>query len=171
MIGLACITIVAACSGDDDATDPAAPEPTASVSETTASQDEEEIRTVFERYVDAVVEAQSGASDDPAALFEGLATESTIEVNAGIASRYAAQGIVRVGAPVITDVNVQVVDRSGVVSACMDESEWLPQLTSGEEIPPAPEQLEPHPVVYEMVQSDGSWLVGDPIEPGGTITC
>ncbi|WP_203453479.1 hypothetical protein [Jiangella aurantiaca] len=126
---------------------------------------------MFEQFIDAVVEAQSGRSDDPATLFEGLATDETIEFNAGIASRYADQGIVRVGEPVISDVNVQVVDRSGVVSACMDESEWAPQLASGEAIPPAEEQLTPHPVVYEVVESDGAWLIGDPIEPGGTITC
>lgn len=100
-----------------------------------------------------------------------MATDETTELNVGIASRYADQGIVRVGEPVISDVNVQVVDRSGVVSACMDESAWAPQLTSGETIPPAEEQLTPHPVVYEVVESEGGWLIGDPIEPGGTITC
>jgi hypothetical protein len=170
MVGLACTLAVTACSGEGDAGDPAAPEPTATVTETTASQAEEEIRTVFERYLDAVVEAQSGRSDDPAALFEGLATEATIEYNVGAAQRYARQGLVRVGEPVISDVNVQVVSSSGVVSACMDESDWLAQV-DGETLPPQDAQLEPHPVVYEVVNSDGSWLIGDPIEPGGTITC
>ncbi|TDC48304.1 hypothetical protein E1212_21570 [Jiangella ureilytica] len=170
-VGLACILAVTACSGDGDAGEPAAPEPTATVTENPASQAEEAIRTVFEQFMDAVVEAQSGRSDDPAALFEGLATEATIEFNAGIATRYADQGIVRVGEPVITDVNVQVVSSSGVVSACMDESAWSPELVTGEAIPPAEEQLTPHPIVYEVVNADGSWLIGDAIEPGGTITC
>lgn len=170
-VGLVCIAVVAACSGDDDAGDSASSEPMATVTETAATQAEDEIAAVFEQFIAAVVEAQSGEADDPAALFEGLATDETIEFNAGIASRYADQGIVRVGEPVISDVNVQVVDQSGVVSACMDESGWTPQLTSGETIPPAEEQLTPHPVVYEVVESEGSWLIGDPIEPGGTITC
>jgi hypothetical protein len=170
-VGLACILAVTACSGDGDAGDPVAPEPTNTAPETTASQAEEEIRTVFEQFMGAVVEAQSGRSDDPAALFEGIATEATIEFNAGIATRYADQGIVRVGEPVITDVNVQVVSSSGVVSACMDESEWSPELVTGEAIAPAAEQLTPHPIVYEVVNTDGSWLIGDAIEPGGTITC
>lgn len=170
-VGFVCIAAVTACSGDGDVGDPADREPTATVTQDASSQAEEEIRTVFDRFIDAVVEAQSGRSDDPAALFDGLATDETIEFNAGIASRYADQGIVRVGAPVISDVNVQVVDRSGVVSACMDESAWSPQLATGEAIPPAEEQLTPHPVVYEVVDSDGSWLIGEAIEPGGTITC
>lgn len=169
-VGLACIAAVTACSGDGDAVEPAAPEPTATVTENTASQAEEEIRTVFERFMDAVVEAQSGRSDDPAALFEGLAIDATIEYNAGVVRRYERQGLVRVGEPVISDVNVQVVSDSGVVSACMDESNW-PAQVDGETVPLPEEQLEPHPVVYEVVESDGSWLIGDAIEPGGTITC
>lgn len=170
-VGLVCIAVVAACSGDDDAGDPASPEPTVAVTEDASAQAEEQIRTVFDQFIAAVVEAQSGEADDLEGLFAGLATEETTELNVGIASRYADQGIVRVGEPVISDVNVQVVDRSGVVSACMDESEWAPQLTTGEEIPPAEEQSTPHPVVYEVVESDGAWLIGEPIEPGGTITC
>ncbi|WP_157574547.1 hypothetical protein [Jiangella muralis] len=170
-VGLVSFAVVVACSGDDGTGDPASPTPTATVTQDAAAQAEEQIRTVFERFIGAVVEAQSGAADDPAALFEGLATDETVEFNAGIASRYADQGIVRVGEPVISDVNVQVVDRSGVVSACMDESAWTPQLTSGEAIPPAEEQLTPHPVVYEVVEAGGSWLIGEAIEPGGTITC
>ncbi|WP_116947886.1 hypothetical protein [Jiangella endophytica] len=170
-VGLVSIAVVAACSGDDDTGDPASPTPTATVTQDAAAQAEEQIRTVFDDFIVAVVEAQSGRADDLAGLFEGLATDETTELNVGIASRYADQGIVRVGEPVISDVNVQVVDRSGVVSACMDESGWAPQLTTGETIPPAEELSTPHPVVYEVVESGGSWLIGDPIEPGGTITC
>lgn len=170
-VGLVVIAVVAACSGGDDVGDAASAEPTATASQDVAAQEEAQIRTLFDDFIAAVVEAQSGRADDLAALFEGLATDETTELNVGIAARYADQGIVRVGEPVISDVNVQVVDRSGVVSACMDESAWEPQLTTGEAIPPAEELSTPHPVVYEVVESGGSWLIGDPIEPGGTITC
>lgn len=169
-VGLACIAAVTACSGDGDAGDPAAPEPSSTVTENTASQAEEEIRTVFEQFMAAVVEAQSGSSDDPAALFDGLAIDTTIEYNVDVVRRYERQGLVRVGEPVISDVNVQIVSDSGVVSACMDESEW-PAEVGGEPVPLPEEQLEPHPVVYEVVNSDDAWLIGDAIEPGGTITC
>lgn len=170
-VGLVSFAVVVACSGDDTTGDPASPTPTATVTQDAAAQVEDQIRTTFEQFIAAVVEAQSGTADDLEALFEGLATDETTELNVGIASRYADQGIVRVGEPVISDVNVQVVDRSGVVSACMDESAWAPRLASGATIPPAEELAAPHPVVYEVVESEGGWLIGDPIEPGGTITC
>ncbi|MBB5787207.1 hypothetical protein [Jiangella mangrovi] len=135
-----------------------------------SSQAEDEVRSLFDQFMAAVVEAQSGNSDDPAALFEGLATDETIEFNVDVVRRYERQGLVRVGEPVISDVNVQIVSSSGVVSACMDESDW-PAEVAGELVPLPEEQLEPHPVVYEVVNSDDSWLIGDAIEPGGTITC
>lgn len=169
-VGLVCLIVVAACSGDGDSGDPESLEPTAAVAEDASSQAEEQIRTVFGQFMAAVVEAQNGATDDPAALFDGLAIPETIEYNVGAVRRYERQGLVRVGEPVISDVNVQVVSDSGVVSACMDESDW-PAEVNGETVPLPEEQLEPHPIVYEVVNSDGTWLIGDPIEPGGTITC
>lgn len=169
-VGFVCIAVVAACSGDGDIGDPASAEPTATATQDAASQVEEEIAAIFGRFWDAVIQAQSGQSEDPAALFEGITTEATLQYNVGVAQRYEEQGIIRVGEPVISEVTVQVVSDSGVVSACVDESNWLAQV-DGETLPPQEEQLKPHPVVYEVVNSDGGWLIGDPIEPGGTITC
>ncbi len=170
LVGLACASLsAAACSGGDENDPASTPTPTASADP--AASAEAQIEELFRDYWDAVIQAQSGQSDDPAALFEGIATEETTELNVGTARRYAQEGITRVGEPVISDVTVQVVSTSGVVSACIDESEWLAQLTDGTTLPPPEEQLTPHPVVFEVIDSDGSWLIGEPIEPGGTITC
>ena len=169
-VGLACLMAVTACSGDGDSGDPSSPEPTATVADNAPSQAEEQVRTVFDEFWNAVVEVQSSPSDDPAALFSGLAIDETIEFYAGLARRYERQGLIRVGEPVISDVTVQVVSDSGVVSACVDESNW-PAEVNGELVSLPEEQLEPHPIVYEVVNSNGSWLIGEAIEPGGTITC
>ncbi|TDE12603.1 hypothetical protein [Jiangella asiatica] len=172
MVGLACVALsAAACSGGDENHSASDPTPTASTSGDAATKVEAEIESVFQDYWNAVIQAQSGQSDDPASLFDGIATDATTEDNVGIAQRYAQEGITRVGEPVISDVTVNVVSDSGVVSACVDESDWVAQLPDGSTLPPPEEQLAPHPVVFEVVGSDGSWLIGDPIEPGGTITC
>lgn len=172
LVGLACASLsAAACSGGDENDPASTPTPTATADADPAASAEAQIEELFRDYWDAVIQAQSGQSDDPAALFEGIATEETVEYNVGIVRQYGQEGLIRVGEPVLGDVSVQVVSDSGVVSACLDESEWLAQLADGTTLPPPEEQLEPHPVVFEVVRSDGSWLIDEPIEPGGTVTC
>lgn len=172
VVGLAVVLgVVAGCSGDGDVDGPA-PSPTTSNGQVDAQAAVvAEIEALFTDYWKAVVTAQSGQSDEPEELFEGLATDETTEMNVQIARRYAQQGLTRTGEPVFSDVNVDVVRDTGVVSACMDESEWQAELSDGQTLPPQELQLKPHPVMFEVVNSEGGWLIGESIEPEGIITC
>lgn len=161
----------AACSADtnDDADSPAssATEPSMPAPDGPAG----EVEAVFNKYWDAVVRAQNGQSDDPGELFEGIAVDEAIDQNVGVADRYARNGIVRVGRPIVSDVDVTIDGESGHVSACIDESEWLATVEGGATLPPQDDQLSAHPVTFEVVRSGDSWLIGNPIEAEGTITC
>lgn len=180
-VGLAVLCFVAAaCSADDDDDGArqgpvtAAEDAVASASATTATPTEHDpaadIEAAFVAYWDAVVRAQRGESDTPTELFEGVATDDAIQQNADVAARYKRQGLVRVGEPVLSDIEVRVDGRSATVSACLDESEWLAEV-GGQALPPQEGQLEPHPVAYEVIKTAGSWLIGSPVEAEGTITC
>lgn len=128
------------------------------------------IEATFSAYWDAVVRAQSGDSADPAELFEGVATDVVIQQNVAVAERYARQGLVRVGGPVVSDVEVTVGDDAASVTACVDESEWH-AVVDGQTLPPPEQQQQPHPVKFDVVSAGGTWLIGSPVDAGGTITC
>lgn len=171
-VGLAVLGFLAVgCNADGDA-DAGGSDPSATIPVAAASADdpETEITAVFEAYWHAVVQAQSGQVADAAALFSDIAVDETIDENVGVATRYEQQGLVRVGAPVISAVKVDVDGRSATVTACVDESEWLAEV-GGQTLPPRDDQLKPYPVQFEMIKSGGSWLVGESVEPGEAVTC
>ncbi|PSL01388.1 hypothetical protein CLV30_114118 [Haloactinopolyspora alba] len=128
------------------------------------------IEAAFSAYWDAVARAQRGDSGDPAELFEGVATDAQIQQNVAVAERYARQGLVRVGDPVISDVEVTLDDGAATVAACVDESEWR-AVVQGRTLPPPDHQQQPHPVKFDVVKQGGTWLIGSPVDAGGTITC
>src|SRR4051812_34132517 len=123
----------------------AAPEPSPTPSDTA----EADVLAAYHRFWDARVAAERG-NPDPG-LFTGVAQGAIVEDSLAVAKNYAEFGIVREGAPVISDTTVTITGDTAVVSACVDHNSWS---VPGEAETPLP----PKATGVTLVRSDAGWL-------------
>lgn len=144
--------------------------PTAEATDDAPTEDPEAaVLAAYTEYWDAYVAAVSEPDADPAP-FEGIALPETIEQEIHFVEGYVDNGISRTGEPVVSDVQVQLDGDTALVLTCVDESEWIVQ-QGGEPVPHPPELQAPHPLVFEVRDVDGTWLVGPTVDPEGLIEC
>ncbi len=147
-------------AADDTTTSPAADGP---------SDAETEVRAVYEEYWEAYVASRNGPDAD-AEAFDGIARPEAIEAVISTAQTYLTNGIRHTGEPVVSDVSVEVDGASALVLTCVDESQWTGE-RNGEPLPVPPELEKPHPLVFEVDNVDGTWLIAGTTDAEGLITC
>lgn len=175
LAALAAVAALAACSSageeptglDDTASAAPTQEPTA---EPTAGGDAEAaVLDVYQRYWDARIASVNGPDSSPDA-FIGVAMDSTIALHTQTARGYEAEGIVYTGEPQVSDTTVSLDDDRGTVTSCIDDSAWV-ATQNGEPLPVNPDKPTVYPVSFQVYLQDDSWLIGDPIEAEGDISC
>lgn len=175
LAALAAVAVLAACSsaGEDpagfDDTPTAAPtdEPTGDPS---AGQDAEAaVLDVYQRYWDARIASVNGPDSSPDA-FAGVAMESTVALHLQTARTYEDEGIKFTGEPRVYDTTVSIEGDRGTVTSCVDDSAWV-GTQNGEPLPVNPDKPTVYPIEFQVLLLDGSWLIGDPIEAEGDISC
>ncbi|SEF12169.1 hypothetical protein SAMN04488561_4189 [Jiangella alba] len=171
----AAVAVLAACSsgGDEpaglDDTPTAAPtnEPSG---DPAAGQDAEAAALdAYERYWDARIQSVNGPDDSPDA-FAGVATESTIALHQQTARTYEQEGITFTGEPRVYDTTVSIDGEAGTVTSCVDDGAWVGS-QNGEPLPVNPDKPTVYPVQFQLLFLDDSWLIGDPIEVEGDVSC
>ncbi len=130
---------------------------------------ESEVRAVYEEYWTAYVASRNGPDAD-AEAFDGIARPEAIEAVISTAQTYLTNGIRQTGEPVVSTVSVEVDGDSALVLTCVDESEWIGE-RNGEPLPVPPELEKPHPLVFEVDNVDGTWLIAGTADAEGRITC
>ncbi|WP_147375170.1 hypothetical protein [Jiangella rhizosphaerae] len=172
----AAVAVLAACTsaGEEpaglDDTPSAAPTTEAPPDEPAAGGDAEAaVLDVYERYWDARIRSVNGPDTSPDA-FAGVATESTIALHTQTARTYEEQGIVFTGEPRVYDTAVSIDGERGTVTSCVDDSEWV-GTQNGEPLPVNPDKPAVYPVEFQVLFLNGSWLIGDPVDVEGDVSC
>ena len=158
-------TSVSACSGDKSPLD-------AKKTATTATPDPKAVDTaavkdVYERYWAAMAEAENNADADPkrfADILEGPYGERYLK----LVRDYEAEGIVREGQAVITDLDVKLNGDSAIVIACVDEDDWLFKKDGKFLDQP---KLGTKPATAEVERSGDGWVITDVPEPAKDAQC
>ncbi|PZF82087.1 hypothetical protein C1I92_18390 [Jiangella anatolica] len=177
LAALAAVTALAACSsaGEEpaglDDTPTAAPtgEPSGDPAAGADADAEAAVLAAYEAYWDARIASVNGPETSPEA-FAGVATESTIALHLNTAETYEQEGIRFSGEPRVYDTTVSIDGERGTVSSCVDDSAWV-GTQNGEPLPVNPDKPTVYPVAFQALLLDGAWLIGDPIEPEGEISC
>lgn len=145
-----------ACSSDD-ADDEATAEAT-NTQDIAEELDRQEVEALYERYWDLRVESENV----PELLdghYDGVIVQDLVEFEEMKIGRYQSMGLVRVGAPSVTDVEVEVDGDSARIVACLDEDEWEAEI-EGEIVPPPDEDLlGSTPVGADAERQDGRWIL------------
>lgn len=142
-----------------------APAPTPS--ETPDDDGSEDVRAEIERQVEAywaaTVQAQRGNPDR--GLFNGVAGPELTEQEVKTATDYQGWGIVREGAPSISDLTIESLGEDEALALqCVDHTEWV--------VPEAAEDdLGAVPTALRLERHDGTWLVIEYVEAPEELTC
>lgn len=175
LAALAAVAALSACSsaGEEpaglDDTPTAAPTQEPTAAPTAGADAEAAVLDVYQRYWDARIASVNGPDSSPDA-FVGVAMESTIALHTQTARSYEAEGIVYTGEPRVYDTTVSLDADRGTVTSCVDDSGWV-ATQNGEPLPANPDKPTVYPVSFDVYLLDGSWLIGDPIEAEGDISC
>lgn len=156
-------TTVSACSANesprDAKTTAAAPDPKA--------VDTAAVKDVYERYWAAMAEAENNGDADPK-LFADILQGPYGERYLKKVRDYEAQGIVREGQAVITDLDVKLNGDSAIVIACVDEDDWLFKQDGKLMDPP---KLGTKPATAEVTRTADGWVITDVPEPAKDAQC
>jgi hypothetical protein len=176
LAALAAVAVLAACSsageepaGLDDTPTAAPTDDPATAAPTAGADAEAAILDVYQRYWDARIASVNGPDSSPDA-FAGVAMESTIALHLQTARTYEAEGIRFTGEPRVYDTAVSIDGDRGTVTSCVDDTEWV-ATQNGEPLPANPDKPTVYPVGFQVLLLDDSWLIGDPIEAEGDISC
>lgn len=114
------------------------------------------------------MQAQNTADTSPE-QFANLATGTPVEAMLSRLQHYADIGLVRVGEPEITDVEVEVNGSSATVIACLNEDDWSATLNG---VPEPPPKLGPKPWGAKASKSDDTRLIVETTNaPEGSLAC
>ena len=156
-------TTVSACSADESPRDAnktaAAPDPKA--------VDTAAVKDVYERYWAAMAVAENNGDADPerfADILQGPYGERYIK----LVRDYKAQGIVRTGQAVITDLDVELNGDSAIVIACVDEDDW--RFKKDGQLLEHP-MLGTKPATAEVTRTADGWVITDVPEPAADAKC
>ena len=154
---------LSACSGDESP--PAATKTTATPDP--KAVDTASVKDVYERYWAAMAEAENNADADPkrfADILQGPYGERYLKK----VRDYRAQGIVRAGQAVITDLDVKLNGDTATVIACVDEDDWLFKQDGKLMDPP---KLGTKPATAEVTRTADGWIITDVPEPAKGAKC
>ncbi|TDD64455.1 hypothetical protein E1262_28215 [Jiangella aurantiaca] len=171
----AAVAMLAACSsaGEEparlDDTPTTAPTDEPSGEPAAGADAEAAVLDVYQRYWDARIQSVNGPDTSPEP-FAGFATESTIALHLQTAQTYEQEGIVFTGEPRVYDTTVSIDGERGTVTSCVDDSEWV-GTQNGEPLPVNPDKPTVYPVEFQVLFLNGSWLIGDPIDVEGEVSC
>ena len=158
---------LSACSGDESPQDATkTPTPTTATPDPKAV-DAAAVKDVYERYWAAMAEAENNADPDPkrfADILEGSYGERYLK----LVRDYKAQGIVRTGHAVITDLDVKLSGDTATVLACVDEDDWLFKKDGKFLDQP---MLGTKPATAEVERSVKGWIITDVPEPAKDAKC
>ncbi|WP_332667410.1 hypothetical protein [Aeromicrobium sp.] len=159
---------LSACSSDDQPAD----DPTATASTSTPdpkAADEAAVKDLVDRFWDTVVASENEGNTDPK-QFAGVANGVFVESQLATLKRYKKIGLLRVGKPVISDVEVTIAGDSADIKLCKNEDGWTAE-QDGEPVP-NDKKFGSAPWGAAATKVDGTWLVTDVrLPPKGSKTC
>lgn len=163
----ALILSLSACSSDDSPTDTA--KATSRATTDPKAADEAAVKDLVDRYWEILVASENEGNTDPK-QFAGVAVGKSVEVQLAKLKRYKKMGLLRVGQPAITDVEVTVTGDTADIAVCKNEDDWTAEL-DGEPVPDD-KKFGNDPWGAEATKVDGAWLVTDVRIPRkGSKTC
>lgn len=163
MAAVAAMTLtfaLAACSGSDEPSpldEPSATATSASPTPDQAAADQAAVADLVSRYWAATTEAEN-AGDDSGDQFAGIAQGGFIESTLKSIRSAKADGVVRSGAPAVTDVEVTVTGDTADIRACLDEDGW-PFVKDGKDL--NFEKRGNVPWGAEATRSGDGWVISD----------
>jgi hypothetical protein len=164
----ALILSLSACSSDDSPSG----EPTESTSTATTdpkAADEAAVTDLVDRFWDTLVASENEGNTDPQ-QFAGVANGVFVEKQLATLKRYKKIGLVRVGKPVISDVEVTINGDTADIKLCKNEDGWTAE-QDGEPVP-NDKKFGNDPWGAEATKIDGTWIVTDVrLPPKGSKTC
>lgn len=164
--------VLAACAGTEPMpvrTPETTPTPTPSASSTASpdSSDVDALTALWDAYWAAETAAMSAQDADPA-LWAGVVTDEIVSAKLARVADYAEHQVTYAGAPVTRDLEVEVDGDRAVLTACVDQSDWVP--TSPVETVPTPE----HPVIpraFAASRTADGWVITDDGADTTGVTC
>jgi len=164
----ALILSLSACSSDDQPTD----QPTKATSTATTdpkAADEAAVKDLVDRFWATVVASENEGNTDPK-QFADVANGTFVERQLSTLKRYKKIGLLRVGQPVIADVEVTVTGDSADIAVCKNEDGWTAE-QDGEPVP-NDKKFGNNPWGAEATKVDGTWLITDVrLPPKGSKKC
>lgn len=163
----ALILSLSACSSDGPSDDPARATSKATVDPKAA--DEAAVKDLVDRYWKILVASENEGNTDPK-QFAGVMTGKYVEFQIAKLKRYKKIGLLRVGQPVIGDVEVTITGDSADIALCKNEDGWTAE-QHGEPVP-NDKLFGTDPWGAEATRVDGAWVITDVRVPRkGSKTC
>lgn len=153
---------LSACSSDDS---PAA-EPTKAA---VTPDPKEAVRDLASRYWQAIVRSENNGDTDPQ-QFADVAEGAVVEDQISTLKTYKKLGLLRIGQPAITDIEVTIAGDTADIRLCKNEDGWTAE-QHGEPVP-NDKKFGNDPWGAEATKVRGTWLITDVrLPPKGSKTC
>ena len=158
---------LSACSSDDSPADE--PTKTSTTATDPKAADEAAVKALVDRFWDTVVASENEGNTDPK-QFTDVANGVFVENQLATLKRYKKIGLLRVGKPAISDVEVTVKGDSADIKLCKNEDGWTAE-QDGEPVP-NDKKFGNAPWGAVATKVGGAWLVTDVKMPAkGSKTC
>ena len=141
---------LSACSDDDGST---------TVETKTApavDNDVKQVTDLYEQFWAVRIQSENSATID-ASTYEGILAGVDVEEMGRRIDGYRAQNLKRVGAPVISDIEVTITGDTAKILACQNEDEWRAEIDG--KLIPAPEVLGNVGAGATAEKRDGAWIL------------
>jgi hypothetical protein len=155
----ALILTAAGCSPDSPSEPPAPTthSPSASATPTpSADADTTALTALWDRYWEASATAYAGPDPNPA-IWAGIASDELTTTQVMLVQQYATEGIRYSGAPTTKSLDVSVDGDTAELVGCMDFSAWVPESTTGEDLPARDKTV--YPAELTAHHLDGTWIL------------